>query len=303
MNIIGKYKNGNYNVMILSDGTKIRYNHEDKLIPEFPESMDIKINNKCNMMCPMCHEGATPDGCNPDILNIPFIDSLHPYTELAIGGGNPLQHPDLLKFLRMLKDHSLIPSMTVHQHHFMENLNFLHYLVDNHLIYGLGISLVDPDEKNFVSEVKKIPNAVIHVINGLVNIDQLKSLSNKNFKILILGYKEFRRGKDLYEKKDYSIHKLKNQLYYNLEEIINNRWFNTVSFDNLAIKQLEVKRLMTDEKWNEFYMGDDGQFTMYVDLVNKTFSTSSTTPIDQRHPLTNNIIDMFNVIRSGENDL
>ena len=33
-----------------------------------------------------CHEKATPDGKHGDILNIPFLNSLEPYTELAIGG-------------------------------------------------------------------------------------------------------------------------------------------------------------------------------------------------------------------------
>ena len=38
-----KYRNGNYNVTILEDGTKIRHNKLDCFIPEKPESMDIKI--------------------------------------------------------------------------------------------------------------------------------------------------------------------------------------------------------------------------------------------------------------------
>lgn len=45
--LLSKYRNGNYNVMIFEDGTKIRYNDLDCLIPEFPESMDMKISNFC----------------------------------------------------------------------------------------------------------------------------------------------------------------------------------------------------------------------------------------------------------------
>lgn len=45
--LLSKYRNGNYNVAIFDDGTKIRYNNLDCLVPEFPESMDVKISNYC----------------------------------------------------------------------------------------------------------------------------------------------------------------------------------------------------------------------------------------------------------------
>ena len=35
-NILGIYKNGNYNVIMLNDGTKIRRTEADSFIPEFP---------------------------------------------------------------------------------------------------------------------------------------------------------------------------------------------------------------------------------------------------------------------------
>ena len=300
MKIIGKYKNGNYNVMILNDGTKIRYNNEENLIPSMPESMDIKINSICDMGCPMCFEGATINGDNGDILNAKFIETLHPFTEIAIGGGTPLVHPDLVKFLEKLKDFKMIPSITVHQNHFMKNLDFLHYLSDNRLIYGLGISMVNPTD-DFISRVKEFPNAVIHVINGITTIDQLTKISYNDIKVLILGYKEFGRGKNLFFKYDNEINKKKNDLYESLPYIIAGNWFKAVSFDNLAIKQLDVKRLMDETDWDRFYMGNDGQYTMFIDLVRNTFSTSSTTQFENRHPILDNINDMFKVIRMENN--
>ena len=42
--LLSKYRNGNYNVAIFDDGTKIRYNNLDCLVLEFVESMDMKIS-------------------------------------------------------------------------------------------------------------------------------------------------------------------------------------------------------------------------------------------------------------------
>ena len=94
MELLGRYKNGNFFTTILSDGTKIRETEDDEFVPAFAENMDIKICNFCDMGCPFCHEGSTTDGKFGDILNEKFINTLHPYQEVALGGGdamNPTQ--------------------------------------------------------------------------------------------------------------------------------------------------------------------------------------------------------------------
>lgn len=300
MNLIGSYKNGNYTVAIYDDGTKVRYNNEDNLTPSMPESMDVKITNQCDRGCPFCHEDSRIDGKHADIMSYSFIDNLHPYTELAIGGGNPLSHPDLEKFLRKCKNLNLIPSMTVNQVHFMQNYDFIKNLSDEKLIYGLGISLTSVNAE-FISLVKSIPNAVIHVINGIVTINELKHLADNNLKILILGYKEFRRGFELYTySKDcqFDIEHKMSALYDELPKIIKDGWFKVVSFDNLALKQLTVKRCLSDAEWNEFYMGDDGGYTFFIDMVEKKYGKSSTTPVSERKDLITDANEMFRDIQS-----
>ena len=293
-----RYQNGNYTVTIdTKDGTKIRENDLDFFRADYPESMDIKICNKCDMGCPMCHENSTKDGAIGDIMSESFIDKLHPYTELAIGGGNPLEHPDLVPFLEKCKKLNLIPSMTVNQVHFEKNFDFLKDLTDRKLIYGLGISLVNADTE-FIEKAKQIPNAVIHVINGMsADPSELWRLKDQNLKILILGYKEFRRGIDYYNKEAELVEKKKNNLYQMLPAIIEDGWFEVVSFDNLAIRQLDAQRLMSNEDWEQFYMGDDGSATMYVDMVNREFAKSSTST--ERYPLEDDIVTMFERIRTN----
>ena len=291
-----RYKNGNYFVTIdKKTGTKIRQNDLDYFEAKFPESMDIKITNCCDIGCPMCHENSTPFGLHGDIMSTNFIDSLHPYTELAIGGGNPLEHPDLIPFLEKCKDLNLIPSMTVNQLHFMNNLDFIKDLVDRKLIYGLGISLISTTN-DFIIAVKHFPNAVIHVINGIVTSTQLEVLANEGLKILILGYKQFRRGATMYEKQGNVIEEVKSSLYDILPTVIKDNWFEVVSFDNLAVKQLDAKRLMSEEDWEQFYMGDDGSATMYVDMVNQEFAMNSTST--KRYPIEDDIRTMFKKIRN-----
>lgn len=291
MKILGSYKNNDYTCTMFSDGTKIRWNDKDSFNPVKPESIDLKITNKCNMACNMCHENSTPDGKHGDILNLPFIDTMFPYSEVAIGGGNPLTHPDLIEFLERLKERKIIASMTVNQMHFMQNIDLLKEFTDNKLIYGLGISYIGGRHSNCIEAIKQFPNAVVHVINGIVHMDSLEALANNDLKILILGYKEFRRGKTLYDECGSQIDYLKSQFYDMLPKIVNDGWFKCISFDNLAIKQLEPKRLMSDKDYKEFYMGDDGKFSLYVDSVRREFAKSSVSV--ERFPIMDDIADMF----------
>ena len=287
MGLLGRYKNGNFVTTILSDGTKIRETKDDEFIPAFAENMDVKICNYCDMGCKFCHEGSTINGKFGNILNEKFIDTLHPYQEIAIGDGDATSHPDLIPFLQKLKEKKVIANMTVNQIHFEKKHELIKKLVDEKLIYGLGVSLVNPT-KHFIELIKQ------YVINGVLKPSDIKALENNNLKMLILGYKHLRRGNEYFEEEQNDIETKQRWLYENLEDIIQK--FKVVSFDNLAIEQLDVKRLLTQEEWDEFYMGDDGKVTYYVDMVERKFAQSSTAPFDKRYDLLDSVDDMFKVI-------
>ena len=193
-NILYRYKNGNYFVTLYSDGTKIRTTMDDDFIPLFPESIDLKITNYCDNNCPMCHESSNINGKHAN-LNHPFLLSLHRGTELAIGGGDPLSHPELNTFLNLMKLKGVICNMTVNEAHFIENKERIKKLLDDKLIHGLGISLFN---EKYCDEVVRFAienkNTVIHLIAGVVDRNLILKLSDKDLKILILGYKTFGRG-------------------------------------------------------------------------------------------------------------
>lgn len=301
MELLGKYMNGNVRTSIYSDGTKERFTMDDEFKPEFAENMDIKICNRCSAGCPQCHEGSTPDGKLGDIMNEKFIDTLHPFQECAIGGGNVLEHPDLIPFLHKLKDKKVITNITLNQIHFEKNLELVKSFVDQKLIYGLGVSLVNPTDE-FINKIKEFPNAVIHVINGIFTEHDYDALNEHGLKILILGYKILRRGEEYYKNNVESIVANQQWLYDNLPKMLDN--FEVLSFDNLAIEQLEIEKRwceFSDESWDEFYAGDDGTNTYFIDMVERKFARSSTAPFDKRYDLLDDVDVMFEVIRNETN--
>ena len=293
----GTYTNGNYKVSInLKDGTKIKYSDEDVLIPSTVDNFDLKITNQCDMNCPFCHEASTENGKHGDIMHLKFIENLHPYTEVAIGGGNPLCHPDLVPFLERCKNLKLIPSITVNQSHFEKDQGLIQSLVSNQLIYGLGVSLVYPSPQ-FLDMLRNYPNAVLHIINGVITEEQFNKLLNRDLKILILGYKKVRKGERLYNNVRSTIDERQQFLKEALPFVLNNNSFKVISFDNLALQQLDIKSLLSEEQWKIFYQGDDGlegQFnsaSMFVDAVTQQFAKNSCDLT--RYPIRDTIEEMF----------
>lgn len=297
MELLGMYKNGNTINKIFSDGTRICETEDNEFRFDFARNMDIKITNSCSMNCKFCHEGSIPCGKHGDILNEKFIETLHPYQEVAIGGGNVLEHPDLIQFLEKLKGLKVITNITLNQIHFEQNIKLIDMMFREKLIYGLGVSLVNPT-KEFIEKVKKYPNVVIHVINGVLSPSDMFTLENNNLKLLILGYKHLRRGNEYYESDMEDINAKQSWLYVNLEFML--KGFKVISFDNLAIEQLNVKRLLSNEEWDEFYQGDDGTSTYYIDMVERKFARSSTADFDKRYDLLNSVDDMFQKIVSEQ---
>ena len=297
------YKNGSYIVMMLDDGTKIRYSKSDIYNPSRVESMDIKITNCCDMGCPMCHENSLPNGVHADVINNSIIDSIPPYTELAIGGGNPLAHPYLNYFLHKCKERKLIANITVNKKHFIDNFDFIFRFYKCNYINGIGISVFDITDEE-IEMIKKV-DGVCHVIIGVTPIKVMEKLANNNIKVLVLGYKDFRRGANYYcQNQDRIIISMKIWSGF-VSAAIKEHYYSVISFDNLAIKQLNLKSVLTADEWDSFFMGDDGidgefsSASMYIDLVEGKFGKNSCAPLDERYDckdFDNNVNKMFNFL-------
>lgn len=299
-NKLYEYQNGSYNVTIFSDGTKIR---EGNLFnPEYPESIDVKITDYCDLACKYCHEQSTEYGKHSELeLLLSLVKGCPAGVELAIGGGNPLSHPDIYEVFKELSAKGIIINLTVNQEHLLNDCYFhmLKCMIRENIIKGIGISISD----NVYRVARQIDelytrtnNLVFHVIAGINEISVLRDLREikKDYKVLILGYKEFGRGEKFFEIRSKSIQLNIQQWIKDLPDYIKDE--NIISFDNLAIKQLKVRRLFSDREWDIFYMGNDGSYTFYIDLVNQEYAKSSTS--HERNKLLGTNIEMFRNIRN-----
>jgi hypothetical protein len=268
------YTNGNAQITLDSDGTRV-ISFEDRLQLDYPLNIDIKVMSKCafglnpktgKSFCSFCHESATTDGkeCNYENLKLKIQD-LPKGIELAIGC-NELT-TNLYNFLIWCYEQEYVCNLTINQGHINRDLNKIISVIQNKYIKGLGISYRSELKWNVPKELLDYSNAVFHVISGIDTVDNVLQLSEKGVnKILVLGEKDF--GFNL-GKVDLTSRKHKEWFWW-VGKLFNK--FEVVSFDNLAIEQLNIKRFFSNDNWNTF---NQGEHSFYIDAVTEEYSPSS----------------------------
>lgn len=272
MEILAKYTNGNTDVVLHTDGTKIRTTHSDIAKLDFPESIDLKITDYCDAGCAWCHENSTTKGIHGKLETIrQILRDLPAGVEIAIGGGDPLAHPEIMAILETIVMQGLIPNITVNGLHLEKHAPLIKFLRERKLLRGLGVSY---NIKVWFKDMDELidDNTIMHFIAG---ID--KPLLVEEFKkVLVLGYKHYGRGLKFFNPK------VERNLAFWRWQLAGLAKKSHLCFDNLALEQLQVKDVVSAELWQKYYMGADGEFTMYADAVAKTYAISSTS---QRFPM------------------
>lgn len=305
-------RNGNEILWIGYDGTKMRICTGEQSEPEYPDIIDLKVTDRCQNNCAFCYENSAPGGLHGR-MDYPFLRTIPSFVEIAAGGGNPLLFPEL----DQLSELTDIVNITIHEDDWLDVISMecqdMNYWLGKFRAVGVSLTgkhsfreileyMMTPDEMpecslftrqqgdSFVNGEQDI---IFHVVNGVLDSEMLESMYDRGIKLLILGYKDKGRGIQYRLEEGETLRKKQRWLYENLGELV--KHFAVVSFDTLALKQLEVKRLVSDEDWKKYYMGEDGTHSMYIDLVKGEFGISSTD--HRRWPVTDDIRDMFQVVR------
>ena len=304
------YKNGNYYVGInLDTGTKFQYLPEslehEGYKPEFAESVDMQITNKCSIGCPFCYADAKANNEHPDLKKYEkLFDSFHKYTEIAING-NDFDHPDLDWFLKKMKEKEVIVNVTFHFLQFINAFESIKKYKTEGYIKGIGISFnsdisdivhkyttVEPVDRLAIRFIRKNKDIVAHIIAGKFEENSL--LANIKYlginKLLVLGNKDKGRNKDV----EYNITNTKMMLK------VHKQFFDVIAYDTLAIKQINLKDDMTEEEYDLHYLGDDGTSSFYIDLCTGTYNISSSSNKEPYVIKDNESVDfMFKQIRTN----
>jgi hypothetical protein len=267
-NVLVKGMNGNTSVTIYDDGTRVLEYPDEGLFLDFPLNVDVRVSERCafglnpktkKSVCDFCHESAKTDGREGDLKFLyNHLTALPLTTEIAIGVNEVTD--SLLDLLKKLHADGYIVNATVNQ-----GLIGKHEAILDH-IYGLGISYRHK-KWGFAHPSYLAPNTVLHVIAGIDDFDEILEIVEQGLvkKILVLGEKDF--GFNLGRVALTSENHLK--WFRNISKLFGKA---VISFDNLALEQLRIKRFFSEEKWEVFHQGE---YSIYINAVDGYFAPSS----------------------------
>lgn len=273
------YINGNYQVEIKDDGTKIRTSLDGTFIPKRVETLDINLSNKCSVGCSYCYINATPQGLDGDFTRL-FDFDIPNYTELAINYNGT--HEVFDRLMNSKDTCNWIINLTINSKllNNPEQVTKLQSWIDNTNLKGIGVSTNTCIDVPLISE-----NIVYHTIAGVTSTEEIVKMLQANKKVLILGYKQLGRATTLPDLTTWDI-----------DSILAVKK-GILSFDNLALTQLDIKSKVSAELWENHYMGEEGTTSFYIDLVTNTFSKSSVDSSIKFDASNLTVNEMFSIIK------
>lgn len=272
------YKNGNADITLYGDGTRIIETDDSTLRLDTPLNIDIRVSKRCPYgynadkgvsICSFCHESATVDGdvCDYDkLLDVIMVANLPKGTELAIGA-NQISD-DFIEFVKDLYNLGFIVNITVNER-YIAGGGDIHLKEIMQYIKGLGISFRTLGGSMSLPDwISDYSNTVVHVICGIDSLRDVCKLHKKYRKILVLGEKDFGFNANKVDLTSNS------HIEWDTHIMKLTKLFGIVSFDNLALEQLHIKEKISKEEYQAFYQGEH---SMYINAVDEYFAPSSRT--------------------------
>lgn len=120
--MIRKHFKGYNFVCIPETGVTMRWGDtvsEDPYMAPWPELADISISNYCTNGCEYCYRSSNQEGAFMSVSDYRFVleeltsEEYGSIFQVALGGGEPLLHPDFVEILRVTREeYGIIPNYT-----------------------------------------------------------------------------------------------------------------------------------------------------------------------------------------------
>jgi hypothetical protein len=202
------------------DGKKTRISFEDG-VPDYikasaPELVDLKITDYCGRGCNFCYQSSTTAGKHAPLDEIlRSLDMLAEMEvfEVALGGGEPTDHPDFVTILEAATERGIKPNFTTLSDRWLDDQRVVDAVKAN--VGGVGVSCSDKKALELARRIKTTVGSwrgctvmAQHVLGSVpltVTAEFLDEAFSTHMPVLLLGFKEVGFGAH-YERHDDPIH-------------------------------------------------------------------------------------------------
>jgi len=293
-----------YVLMQRSCGNKIRVQFGDQTASPktfVPELVDINITDFCTHGCSYCYRGCTESGKHASLENMTTLFKIlqeHQVLEVALGGGEPLQHPDFWTIAERAKYYGMHVNVSTRDEAILRDPEILAKGVE--FLHGIGISTQRCYHMDDLGELRKYAmqasqrknrsygsstlDVVLHIAMGTMSRNDIKETlkdAEKHYiPLLLLGYKPYGRGFEYKNSRsfyEYSWLGAELDKYFKKSSYGDNEYYWSgpkVSFDTVLVGEMAewlTKHKVDRRHWQE----GEGLNSCFVDAVNMTMAKSS----------------------------
>jgi hypothetical protein len=221
-----------------------------------------------------CYQGSTVKGehASMDVIRQVMYSLAEMQTfEVALGGGEPTQHPKFIDILREFNSYGIKPNFSTRNADWVVS----HWSEIKDFVGAVGLSV--DDNTTILAKLSKLHglddlNLTIQVVVGACSEDTLKSIMEAckafHVTVLLLGWKNTHRGKKG-PIHDVDVAKV-------LDSFVGDYPWNgpMVAFDTMMVQQM--KEWLEQHHANSWYFSiREGAHSMYIDCVTKNMAQSS----------------------------
>lgn len=174
-------------------------------IASAPELVDIKLTDWCDLACKFCYQDSTKKGQHApyQAINRILVDlSMAGVFEVALGGGEPMAHPEFSLILQRCKELGIVPNFTTRNYEALTTERFADFAKE---CGSIGVSIATPDD---VAALMAIEDKITVYKDKLTLQVAMGAQSNADFQsmltmlegtnafsgLIMLGYKDVGRG-------------------------------------------------------------------------------------------------------------
>lgn len=241
-----------------------------------PELVDLKITSRCNNDAPCrkyCYQSASRGGEHASLDTIEkYADLLCDLQvfEVALGGGEPLEHPDLIRILRAFRERGVVPSFSTRRSDWLTDEAMRRDIFD--LVGAVGFSVNSVSEYNGIRElVEEEPTRKVkfqHVVGSTTRaalLEIVRSMVERQYStrsLLLLGYKSVGNGARVAPHKFNALNFIRDHCRYG------------VGVDTQLVKQIGMQHL-SEITSRVLITPEEGKFSCYIDPFSSTVAPSS----------------------------
>lgn len=246
-----------------------------------PELVDLKITEVCTNQAPCrnyCYQNSGKDGKHCDFQRLELVARLLAELkvfEVALGGGDPMEHPDFTGILDLFWKYGVIPSFSTRKTDWLKNKEMSSEIFKYSGAVGFSVNTVE--DIQFLEKVLKETNALkrtkikLHYVMGSTPIEEfsriLDFLTSKESNLgtdwlLLLAFKKTGRGEIF-----------RGYPYENCIELLMEKKVFHINADTAFLSEFQEE--IREQCPDIFLNFQEGRFSCYIDPIKEIMAPSS----------------------------